>query len=110
MFTQRIESGYLTVLDGVDRKTLVHGERTLLTEFRLRANAVLPRHAHPHEQTGYLVRGRLRLTIGADEFEARAGDSWCIAGGIEHGARALEDSVAIEVFSPVREDYLPPPR
>ncbi len=108
MFTKRSETNYALVLDGVDRKTLVHGERTLMTEFRLRANAVLPRHVHPHEQTGYLVRGRIRLTIGADEFEAQAGDSWCITGGVEHGARSLEDSVAIEVFAPVREDYLAP--
>ena len=35
------------------------------------------------------------------------GDSWCIGGDVEHGAEILEDSVAVEVFSPVREDYLP---
>ena len=63
--------------------------------------------AHPHEQTGYLVRGRLRLSIGTEQYEATAGDSWCIAGGVEHAADILEDSVAIEVFSPVREDYMP---
>ena len=35
------------------------------------------------------------------------GDSWCIPGHVEHRAEIIEDSVAIEVFSPVREDYLP---
>jgi quercetin dioxygenase-like cupin family protein len=40
-------------------------------------------------------------------FEAQVGDSWCIPGGMEHGAEILEDSVAIEVFSPVRDDCLP---
>ena len=35
-----------------------------------------------------------------------AGDAWCIAGGVEHGAEVLEDAVAVEVFAPVREDYL----
>ena len=77
-----------------------------MTEFRLRKGAVLPRHAHPHEQTGYLVRGHIRLCIGDEEHDVRAGDSWCIPGGIEHSANILEDSVAIEVFSPVRDDYL----
>ena len=62
---------------------------------------------HPHEQTGYLVKGRIRLLIGNEEYEAQFGDSWCIPGGVEHGADILEDSVAIEVFSPVRDDYLP---
>ena len=107
MFEKRSDRGYHPALDGIERKTLAHGVRTLMTEFRLRRGSVLPRHAHPHEQTGYLVQGHLRLCIGTETFEARPGDSWCIPGGIEHGAQILEDSVAVEVFSPVREDYLP---
>ena len=107
MFAKPSERGYRPTLDGIERKTVVHGDKTLLTEFVLRQGAVLPRHAHPHEQTGYLVKGRLRLWIGAEVHEARAGDSWCIPGGIEHGADVLEDAGAIEVFSPVRQDYLP---
>ena len=94
-------------MDGIERKTLVYGEETLMTEFRLRKGAVLPRHSHPHEQTGYLVKGRMRLLIGTEQFEAQGGDSWCIPGELEHGAAILEDSVAIEVFSPVRDDYVP---
>ncbi len=107
MFVKRNASGYVLALTGIDRKTLVHGDKTLMTEFVLRKGAVLPRHSHPHEQTGYLVRGRILLSVGKEEHEAQAGDSWCIPGGVEHGATALEDAVAIEVFSPVREDYLP---
>lgn len=106
MFEKQSNTGYLPVLSGIERKTLVHGEKTLMTEFRLRKGVVLPRHAHPHEQTGYLVAGRIRLSIGTEEHEVKAGDSWCIPGGVEHGAHILEDSVAIEVFSPVRDDYL----
>ncbi|HEY5912631.1 MAG TPA: cupin domain-containing protein [Verrucomicrobiae bacterium] len=107
MFEKRSENGYRPALDGIERKTLVHGQRTLMTEFRLRQGSALPRHSHPNEQTGYLVQGRVRLSIGAEVFEARVGDSWCIPGGVEHGADILEDAVAIEVFAPVREDYLP---
>ena len=107
MFEKQSNRGYRPALDGIQRKTLVHGEKTLMTEFRLAKGSVLPRHAHPHEQTGYLVKGRLRLFMGAEVYEAKPGDSWCIPGGVEHGAEILEDSVAIEVFSPVRDDYLP---
>jgi quercetin dioxygenase-like cupin family protein len=106
MFEKRSDAGYRLVLDGIERKTLVYGQKTLMTEFRLTEGAVLPRHAHPHEQTGYLVRGRMRLFIGSEQYEAQGGDSWCIPGGIEHGADVLEDSVAVEVFSPVRDDYV----
>lgn len=107
MFSRHTTTDYLPALPGITRKTLVHGEKTLMTEFRLERGSTLPRHAHPHEQTGYLVSGRMRLTIGAEERELLPGDSWCIPGGVEHGAEVLADSVAIEVFAPVREDYLP---
>jgi unsaturated pyranuronate lyase len=107
MFRQPDDNGYREVLDKIRQKTLVYGEKTLLTEFRLGKGAILPRHSHPHEQTGYLVAGRLDLTIGRKTNRVEPGGSWCIAGGVEHSAIALEDSIAIEVFSPVREDYLP---
>lgn len=107
MFQKHTEGGYTLAVPGIERKTLVHGERTLLTEFLLKKGSRLPQHAHPYEQTGYLVNGRILLAIGSEENDVMPGDSWCIPSGVEHGAEILEDSVAIEVFSPVREDYLP---
>jgi quercetin dioxygenase-like cupin family protein len=107
MFRPHGASELVAMIEGVSRQTLVHGERTLLAEFHLKQGHTLPRHAHPHEQAGYLVSGHLRFSIGAETFDARPGDSWCVPGGVEHGAEIVEDSIAIEVFSPVREDYLP---
>ena len=107
MFEKQSEVGYMRAMDGIEQKTLVHGEKTLMAEFRLHQGALLPLHAHPHEQTGYLVSGRIRLTIGKVIHEVSAGDSWCIGGGVQHGAEIIEDSVAIEVFAPVRKEYLP---
>jgi quercetin dioxygenase-like cupin family protein len=108
MFKKYDASGYTKALDRITRKTLVHGAKTLMTEFRLEQGAVLPKHMHPHEQTGYLVSGSMELMIGGETFEVSAGDSWCIPGDAEHSAVAREDSVAIEVFCPVRQDYLSP--
>lgn len=107
MFTVATNEGYRPVLPGVGLKTLTHGSRTLFAEFRLAKGHTLPRHSHPQEQTGYLVSGRLRLTIGQQTYDACPGDCWCIEGGVPHEAVVIEDAVAIEVFSPVREDYLP---
>ena len=106
MFRKHSIEGYKLAIDGIEQKTLVHGDKTLMVEFRLQQNASLPLHSHPHEQTGYLVAGHIRLTIGADAYDVLPGDSWCIPGGILHCAEIIEDSVAVEVFSPVREDYL----
>ena len=55
---------------------------------------------------GYLISGRIILTIGNDAYEVIPGDSWNIPGGVLHCAHILEDSVAIEVFSPRRDEYL----
>ncbi|MFT3783839.1 MAG: cupin domain-containing protein [Nibricoccus sp.] len=107
MFTRASTTGYRQALPGVALKTLTHGKKTLFAEFRLTKGSTLPKHSHPHEQTGYLVSGRIKLTIGQETFDVKPGDCWCIEGGVEHGAEIIDDSVAIEVFSPVREDYLP---
>jgi quercetin dioxygenase-like cupin family protein len=106
MFKKQDASGYVKALDKITRKTLVHGAKTLMTEFRLERGALMPKHKHLHEQTGYLVSGRMDLSIGSETHAVSAGDSWCILGDVEHSAIAREDSVAIEVFCPVREDYL----
>lgn len=107
MYEQGSNSGYQDVIEGIQSKTLVHGDKTLMAEFKLKEGALLPKHNHPHEQTGYLVSGHIELTVGDVTHQVKAGDSWCIGGDVEHHATAIEDSVAIEVFSPVREDYLP---
>ncbi len=107
MFTPHSDEGYRDVTDKIQMKSTVHGEKTLMAAFRLAAGADLPIHHHPHEQTGYLVTGRIDLTIGGQTYTVRPGGSWCIPGDVDHGAYAHEDSLAVEVFSPVREDYLP---
>ena len=95
------------LVGGVHLTTLVYGEKTLMGEFKISKGAVIPTHAHPHEQTGIMISGLLRFNVEGNITEAEAGDSWCIPGNVEHSAEALEDSVVVEVFSPVREDYLP---
>jgi len=107
LFYKASNGAYRDALPGIKLKTLVYGEKTLFSEFRMNANSFLPNHAHIYEQTGYLVKGQMRLTIGQETFEVEPGDSWCIPGNVEHSAEILEKSVAIEVFSPVRKDYLP---
>ncbi len=106
MFVIHTEDGYSCPVEGIEMKPMAYGEKTHLVRFKLSKGAILPDHAHPHEQTGYLVSGRMILKIDGKDHEANPGDSWTIPGDVIHGAQILEDSVAIEVFSPVREDYL----
>ena len=105
MFAKGCEFGYVSAAPGIWRKTLVFGDKTLLTEFILDKGAVLAHHRHPEEQTGYLVSGHMILTIGDEVQEVRPGDSWMIPPNVEHHAKILERSVAVEVFSPRRDEY-----
>jgi quercetin dioxygenase-like cupin family protein len=106
MFQKNDTGTYRQLFEGVHLKTVAHGERTLMARFKMDQGAVIPPHSHPHEQIGILISGRCRFTVDGKSIDAAAGDSWCIAGGVEHSVNVQEDSVVVEVFSPVREDYL----
>jgi quercetin dioxygenase-like cupin family protein len=106
MVKKRDNEGIVAMSEGVQRQTLVYGERMHLLRFVLKSGSRVPSHSHPHEQTGHLLEGRMRLTIEGSMHDLEEGDSWNISGGIPHEAEAMEDSVVIEIFSPVREDYL----
>ena len=106
MFKKQTDLTYRQVVDGVQLSAMVHGEKTLMAQFKLGRGCDLPKHSHPHEQTGLLISGQIVITIDGAQHMALPGDSWCIGPDVLHSARALEDSVAVEVFSPVREDYL----
>ena len=94
------------MLPGVVRRSIAWGERCHVVELHLRKGATVPAHSHPHEQCGYLISGRFAFTIGGKTGTVEPGGGWFIPGGVEHSVDVLEDSVAIDVFSPVREEYL----
>jgi quercetin dioxygenase-like cupin family protein len=94
---------------GLRRRILAHNSNMMLVEHRMAGGWVGTRHSHPHDQMVYLIRGRLGFRCGDHEFEASAGDSFVIKGGLEHSAWALEEAVVLDVFTPYREDYLPDP-
>lgn len=108
MFQKRErDDGYTELIEGISIKTLVYGRKTLTAKFQLKKGSTLPVHKYPHEQTGYLISGKMEFIVDGENYTAEPGDSWCIEENIEHGAEVLEDSVVVEVFSPVRDDYLP---
>ena len=108
--TARSEVASVAMGPGLARRALACGERMLLVEVEVAKGAAVPPHSHPHEQVGYVARGRLEFTLGdaANPIERRvlsAGDGYTVPGGLVHSVLALEDSVAVDVFSPVREEY-----
>lgn len=107
MFTKKDTRDFRKLIEGVQMRPLVFEKKTILCEFKLEKGCQLPAHDHPYEQTGYLISGKLNFRIGKDWQITDAGDSWCIPENVEHEVEILEDSVVLELFSPIRPDYLP---
>lgn len=106
MFTKASLDGYQEKTKGVQLKALSHGERTLITNVKISKGASIPIHQHIHEQTGILISGILEFVVNEEIFLTHPGDSWTILCNTPHGATAIEDCEVVEVFSPVRDDYL----
>lgn len=106
MFRANADAIAVEMFPGVVCRTLNSGERTTLVEITLDAGAVVPGHTHPHEQIGYVAQGRVRFDVGGEVRELSAGDSYLIPSEQPHEVTALEPSVCIDVFSPVREEFL----
>ena len=86
----------------------IAGQGMMLSIVDLAEGSAVPEHSHPHEQMGIMVSGRLEFTIGDVTRIVGPGDCWRIPGQIPHKARCLEGpAVALDVFHPVRDDYLP---
>ena len=102
-FVQQAEN--IEMMEGVVRRTLGTTDEAMLCEFRVRQGAVVPQHSHMNDQVGYVVSGKIEMTVSGETSILVAGESYAIPGGVMHGAVALEDSVLIDAFSPPRIDY-----
>lgn len=90
---------------GLQRQVLAYSGKLMLVRHVMERGWVGARHSHPHEQLVYVVRGHIHFSGGDKTFDALAGDSFVVPGGVEHQASAVEDSEVLDVFTPVREDY-----
>ncbi|HEX5083342.1 MAG TPA: cupin domain-containing protein [Blastocatellia bacterium] len=94
---------------GVSRQMIV-GERLMVCRLRFAPQVVTPAHDHPHEQITLVERGRVRFILGTEERIAEAGDVLHFPSGVWHGATMLDEEVVlIDIFTPLREDFLKPP-
>ena len=91
---------------GVTRKVLSHAPGMMACEISFEKGAQGSAHAHPHEQIGYVVRGRFLLTLDGETVEIEAGDTYYVRPNAVHGVVALEPGVLLDVFAPQREDFL----
>ena len=85
---------------------IVAGEREMLAQIYLKRGALVPMHSHESEQMTYVLQGALKFLIAGEEITVREGEVLHIPSGLPHQAEALEDTFELDVFSPVRQDWL----
>ena len=85
---------------------IVAGEREMLAQIYLKRGAQVPMHSHDSEQMTYILQGALRVLVDGEEITVREGEVLNIPSGVPHQAEALEDTFELDVFSPIRQDWI----
>ncbi len=91
---------------GVKRKVLCYDDGIMLCRFAFEKGAIGPPHRHPHKQVSVVESGVFDITISGETHRLRAGDSYLVAPDALHGALAIEAGVLVDVFTPMREDFV----
>jgi quercetin dioxygenase-like cupin family protein len=86
-------------------RQVFHGDTMTIARLELRQGAFVPIHSHSNEQISMITDGALEFELDGQKLVVRAGEMLQIPGNVLHSALALQDSVAVDVFSPVREDW-----
>jgi quercetin dioxygenase-like cupin family protein len=87
-------------------RQVIHGENITVARLFLREGCSVPEHSHHNEQISMIEQGTVKFVIGGVEQLAKAGQVMRIPPHVPHSAQALEDSVAVDLFSPIREDWI----
>jgi quercetin dioxygenase-like cupin family protein len=91
---------------GVRRKILNVGEGMMMMEVHFEEGAEGYEHDHPHEQMSYCLFGKIAFFINGEQTILQSGDTIYIPSLAKHGVKALEPSVLLDAFTPVREDLV----
>jgi unsaturated pyranuronate lyase len=84
----------------------IRGRNVQLALVDLPPNTAVQEHRHPNEQIGFILQGSLAFTIGGELRDLQPGDTYVIPGDVPHSAvSGAQGCVAIDVFSPPREDW-----
>ena len=107
MYTENKNVAAKDLGGGVKRKVLSYSQNLMACELTFEKGAVGTPHSHPHEQIGYIISGRL---IYQEEGQAdkilETGDTYYVAPNVIHGVQILEDTKLLDIFTPMREDFV----
>lgn len=105
MFTKFENSPLQELMPGF-RVRFIHTEKQTLALFEIDEGSLLPEHSHHNEQTSQVLAGAFELTVDGEAKICRPGDVVVIPSDVPHSGRAITDCQILDIFIPVREDYL----
>lgn len=91
---------------GVDFVLLSHGRESMVAKMLYKKEDSVPVHAHPNEQSGYVLSGTYRIVFAKNDQVIGPGDTYTIPRDVEHRIEIIEPGEVVDVFSPPRQDYL----
>jgi quercetin dioxygenase-like cupin family protein len=100
------ESVPLEIMSDMISRKIVTGDKAMVAQVFLKKDAVVPEHHHESEQITYILEGALKFEIEGKEIVVRKGEVLSIPSNVPHRAVALEDTVDLDIFSPIRTDWL----
>lgn len=106
MDVRRWDSEPVEQLNDLIGRQMAHTEKMTVARIVLARGAHVPLHSHANEQVTNVLSGRLLVRAGGEETELAAGESVLFPADLPHEVVALEDSIALDVFAPVREDWV----
>ena len=92
--------------EGVIRRVLAYNNGLMCVENTFEAGAVGNLHSHPHTQITYVVSGKFSFTIDGETKIVTRGDTMLKEDGVIHGCTCLEAGVLLDIFTPMREDFV----
>ena len=93
------------IIDGYHAQ-FIHTNSMTFSFINVDANSALPMHSHPHEQVSQVIEGKFQLTVNGEIRVLEPGDIAIIPSNTQHGGLAITNCKLLDVFNPVREDYL----
>lgn len=91
---------------GVTRKVMAYNQETMMCEVSFETGAVGNTHSHPHVQVTYVAEGTFEFTIENETQIVKKGDSILMPGNAVHGVKCLETGKLVDVFVPMREEFV----
>lgn len=92
--------------EGVQRKIMSYTDELMVVENHFEKGGVGAMHHHPHTQITYVVSGKFEFTIGGVKKIVQAGDTMLKKDGVEHGCVCLEEGILLDVFTPMRDEFV----